>query len=138
MTAWGDDWTTGEDDGELGTTTRADVNRIPAGYSPITEIAQEHMDWSERLIEALEEETGAQVEYDDVYHDELVRSHRDKVQMAIIKDITLSRCKTELANLTRAEGKVKRLKVKVAALDRSLMAEMSVAKYSGLADGGTR
>jgi hypothetical protein len=58
--------------------------------------------------------------------------------MAIIKDVTNGRCKSERATLTRAEAAVKRTRAKVQEMHARLTAQMSVQKYSGMADGGSR
>lgn len=138
MTAWTEDsWTTGEDDPSLGR-TRTGVDRIPAGTSPLTDLSDELMRWTDLHCTALDAEAEAKVAYDDVYLDEIVKCHREKVQMAIIKDVTNGRCKAELATLTRAEAAVKRTRAKVNEASARLTAAMAQAKYSGLADGGTR
>jgi hypothetical protein len=138
-----DGWTTGHaDDGELGTTRAGrggpQVSRIPAGYSPMQDLADEMTRWTDLHCEALDAEAEAQVAYDDVYLDEIVKCHREKVQMAIIKDVTNGRCKAELATLTRASAAVKRTRAKVNEASACLTAKMAQAKYSGIADGGSR
>jgi hypothetical protein len=142
-----DGWTTGHaDDGELGTTRAgvtadsfgAQVARIPAGYSPLEDLSAEMTRWTDLHCEALDAEAEAQVAYDDVYLDEIVKCHREKVQMAIIKDVTNGRCKAELATLTRASAAVKRTRAKVNEASACLTAKQSQMKWSGVADGGDR
>lgn len=136
--AWDDPWTDGSRLGTAPAGPAPEVTRRQSGQGPLTDLADQLMEWTEELVEAIDAETEAQVAYDDVYEDEIVKCHRESIQMAIIKDVTNGRCKVERAALTRAEGRVKRWKAKVNAISQALTAAQSQAKYSGLADGGSR
>lgn len=115
-----------------------DVDRIPAGQTILTDLSDELERWTDLLLEAIDAEVDARIQYDDAYSDELTASHRSGVQMAIIKDITLGRCKDERNRLTRAEGALRKARARVVDVSARLTAAMAQAKYSGLADGGSR